>query len=85
MNSHIINAELLEEMYEGKDLGLSYAADGVVFKIWAPTAFTVSLVLYKTGGSAVAYGREQAARDSGRIVNMQRQEGGSGRPVSMKI
>ncbi len=76
MTSHIINAELLEEMYEGKDLGLSYAADGVVFKIWAPTAFTVSLVLYKTGGSAVAYGREQAARDSGRIVNMQRQEGG---------
>ncbi|OKP92207.1 type I pullulanase [Paenibacillus sp. P32E] len=75
MNSNYINAEKVIEIYTGNDLGLTYTADYSLFKVWVPTAFTVSLVLYDTGGNGtetVNYGD----RDSGRIVNMQRQEGG---------
>ncbi|OAB34071.1 type I pullulanase [Paenibacillus glacialis] len=36
--------------YEGRDLGCSYAPQGCSFKVWAPTASLVSLVLYKDSG-----------------------------------
>ncbi len=36
--------------YEGRDLGCSYAPQGSLFKVWAPTASLVSLVLYKETG-----------------------------------
>lgn len=65
MSSNYINAELMMEVYEGKDLGLIYAVEQSVFKVWAPTALAVSLVLYET-----------ASDDSGRIVYMQRQDDG---------
>ncbi|AIQ51651.1 type I pullulanase [Paenibacillus sp. FSL R7-0331] len=75
MNSNYMNAETVLETYEGNDLGLTYTAARSQFKVWAPTAFTLSLVLYETGGSeagsSLIFGR-----DSGRIVPMQRGEGG---------
>ena len=63
------------ETYEGKDLGLTYATEYSVFKVWAPTAFAVSLVLYNTGGNGLAAGSGEY-RDSGRITSMQRSDGG---------
>lgn len=36
-------------IYKGKDLGVNYSPKKTVFKIWAPTASTVKLNLYKTG------------------------------------
>lgn len=35
--------------YEGKDLGASYKKEETVFKVWAPTADTVSLCTYPDG------------------------------------
>ncbi|WP_019912357.1 type I pullulanase [Paenibacillus sp. HW567] len=75
MSSNYINAETVIETYDGKDLGLTYTTAYSLFKVWAPTAFTVSLVLYETGGNGEA-GAGSHFRDSGRIVNMLRQEGG---------
>ncbi|MBW4085238.1 type I pullulanase [Paenibacillus sp. S150] len=75
MNSNYINAEQEIETYAGKDLGLTYSAECSFFKVWVPTAFTVSLVLYDTGGNGTE-GAGSGFRDSGRIVNMLRQEGG---------
>lgn len=67
MNSNYINVESVMEIYEGKDLGLTYFTGFCVFKVWAPTALAVSLVLYETGGNDV-----KATTDSGRILYMQR-------------
>ncbi|AIQ46043.1 alpha-dextrin endo-1,6-alpha-glucosidase [Paenibacillus sp. FSL R7-0273] len=75
MNSNYMNAETVLETYAGNDLGLTYTAACSLFKVWAPTAFTVSLVLYETGGSE-AGSPLVFGRDSGRIVPMQRGEGG---------
>ncbi|WP_438347037.1 type I pullulanase [Paenibacillus sp. FA6] len=36
--------------YEGRDLGCCYASKGSMFKVWAPTASLVSLVIYKDSG-----------------------------------
>jgi len=36
--------------YDGDDLGLVYSSDQSVFKLWAPTAETVSLALYDDAG-----------------------------------
>lgn len=71
MSSNYINVESVIETYEGKDLGLTYSKNYCVFKVWAPTALTVSLVLYETGGNDAA-----GIKDSGRIVNMQLENGG---------
>ncbi|MRN55930.1 type I pullulanase [Paenibacillus monticola] len=71
MSSNYINAESVIETYEGKDLGLTYSKNCSVFKVWVPTALTVSLVLYETGGNDAA-----GIKDSGRIVNMQLENGG---------
>lgn len=75
MNSNYINVEAVIETYEGKDLGLTYTTDNSLFKVWAPTVFTMSLVLYDTGGNEeeVTF---SGLRDSGRIYSMQRREGG---------
>lgn len=35
--------------YDGDDLGASYDSTGTTFKLWAPTASTVSVRLYETG------------------------------------
>lgn len=75
MNSNYLNTETAIETYEGNDLGVTYNKDCCIFKVWVPTAFTVSLVLYETGGSDEGAGT-LGYRDSGRIVPMQREEGG---------
>lgn len=75
MNSSYINTESAIETYTGKDLGLTYSAESSMFKVWAPTAFTVSLVLYATGGNGSVAGTGNY-RDSGRIISMQRCDGG---------
>ncbi|MEK4330131.1 type I pullulanase [Paenibacillus sp. FSL R7-0312] len=76
MSSNYINAESVMETYEGKDLGLTYSAEYSMFKVWAPTAFAVSLVLYATGGNGISAGHTGDYKDSGRIINMQRSDGG---------
>ncbi|MFD1908644.1 hypothetical protein ACFSQ7_38590 [Paenibacillus rhizoplanae] len=53
MSSNSIQAEQEIDTYQGKDLGLTYTAEYCVFKVWAPTAFTVALVLYATGGNGM--------------------------------
>lgn len=40
--------------YIGKDLGVSYHATKTIFKIWAPTADSVKLNLYKNGNGGIA-------------------------------
>lgn len=69
MNSNYINAESMVGIYEGKDLGLTYSTDFSVFKVWAPAAFAVSLVIYKTGGNEV-----NSHGDSGRIIYMRQSD-----------
>lgn len=71
MNNNYINMESVIEIYEGKDLGLTYTPEFSMFKVWAPTAFAVSLVLYETSGNDV---KSQA--DCGRIVYMQKSNNG---------
>ncbi|WNS46608.1 type I pullulanase [Paenibacillus sp. MMS20-IR301] len=75
MSSNYISAESVIETYEGKDLGLSYTPQCSIFKVWAPTAFAVSLVLYATGGNGIV-SRSGDYRDGGRIINMRRSDGG---------
>ncbi|WP_342565146.1 type I pullulanase [Paenibacillus sp. FSL R7-0345] len=75
MNSNYMNTETELETYAGTDLGLTYTADYSQFKVWAPTAFTVSLVLYETAGTG-ASSQLMFGRDSGSIVPMQRGDGG---------
>lgn len=75
MNSNYINTETIIETYEGKDLGLTYTAGCSQFKVWAPTAFTVSVVLYETGGTGADVSAVYS-KDSGVIIPMQRQDGG---------
>ncbi len=41
--------------YDGDDLGANYAKDKTVFKVWAPTAQKIELVLYKEGNDVEAY------------------------------
>lgn len=49
--------------YEGDDLGVSYTRERTVFKLWAPTAEEVTLVLYSAGnGFARSPGRYAAER-----------------------
>lgn len=67
MNSNFINVESVMEIYEGKDLGLMYSMGLCVFKVWAPKAIAMSLVLYETDGNDV-----KSIEDSGRIVYMQK-------------
>ncbi|WHY20904.1 type I pullulanase [Paenibacillus sp. G2S3] len=76
MSKNVIDAELMLEVYEGKDLGLTYSVEYSVFKVWAPTAFAVSLVLYETGGNQLNIGFDPSSTDSGRVIYMQRQNGG---------
>ncbi|WP_410512174.1 type I pullulanase [Paenibacillus sp. BR2-3] len=71
MKSNYINADLAMQTYEGKDLGLNYTPEFSVFKVWAPTAMAVSLVLYETGGNEGLTEDEHEAEDIGRIVYMQ--------------
>lgn len=75
MSSNYINTETVLETYEGKDLGLTYTAQYSQFKVWVPSAFTVSLVVYETGGNSTAPSCLNG-RDSGRVIPMQREDGG---------
>ncbi|WP_310549703.1 type I pullulanase [Paenibacillus glufosinatiresistens] len=45
-----VNAEWVIEEYRGRDLGLTYTKEESLFKVWAPAASAVSLVLYESGG-----------------------------------
>ncbi|MGN1113078.1 MAG: type I pullulanase, partial [Acutalibacteraceae bacterium] len=42
-------AELDKLAYSGNDLGATYTPEATTFKVWAPTASAVSVVLYATG------------------------------------
>ncbi len=56
-------------VYEGTDLGLRYESNGSVFRVWAPTAETVELLLY----------REANAGDVAERIAMQKSEKGTWR------
>ena len=43
-----------EYTYTGNDLGATYSSTGTTFRLWAPTAEAVSVVLYATGSDAEA-------------------------------
>ncbi|MEE0265389.1 MAG: type I pullulanase [Acutalibacteraceae bacterium] len=43
------NAKEIYPLYNGNDLGATYTKEQTVFKVWAPSASSVSLNLYKTG------------------------------------
>ncbi|MCF0260088.1 MAG: type I pullulanase [Erysipelotrichaceae bacterium] len=62
--SHIVKTKEFDDefFYDGDDLGMEYFPDKTVFKVWAPTAKTVSVCL--------GQGKEQ------RVIPMQRQEKG---------
>lgn len=38
-------------LYDGKDLGVTYSAEGSTFKVWAPTAEKVELNIYNLGSA----------------------------------
>lgn len=71
MKSNYINAESAMDTYEGKDLGLTYSPGSSVFKVWAPTAKAVSLVLYDTGGNEDGTSAVSGVWDRGQILQMQ--------------
>lgn len=73
MKNYYVNAESAAEIYEGRDLGLSYTPEGSIFKVWAPTASAVSLVLYNSGGEES--GNAEWSEDA-RLTYMLRREGG---------
>ncbi|SEO14381.1 pullulanase, type I [Paenibacillus sophorae] len=73
MKSNYINAEPASEIYNGMDLGLSYTPESSIFKVWAPTAFAVSLVLYNSGGEEI--GNAEGSEDA-RLSYMLRRDGG---------
>ncbi|MGF7045982.1 pullulanase [Paenibacillus sp. DS2015] len=54
--------------YEGRDLGCSYSISGSTFKVWAPTASLVSLVLYKDAGHYNPQGQVTEHSDGTEIV-----------------
>jgi pullulanase len=54
-------------VYQGNDLGLSYSPAGSAFRVYAPTARTVQLNLYRDALAGEAY----------RNIDMQRSEGGT--------
>lgn len=55
--SHLYSSESFENeyTYEGGDLGAIYSVDETRFKVWAPTAISVALNLYKEGNNVEAY------------------------------
>ena len=61
--------------YEGRDLGCSYAPQGSLFKVWAPTASLVSLVIYKEAGQ---YNSQGLVTDhtNGHEIVMEKDESG---------
>ncbi|MDQ0191958.1 type I pullulanase [Paenibacillus wynnii] len=71
MKSNYINAESAMDSYEGKDLGLTYTPVSSVFKVWAPTAKSVSLVLYATGGNEDNMSSVSGIGDKGQLIQMQ--------------
>ena len=57
--------------YNGDDLGLTYRVSESIFKVWAPTAAAVSVVLYDDAGVYNAAGRV-ANNDTGSLNLMQK-------------
>lgn len=58
------------DTYEGQDLGLTYTPESSIFKVWAPTAMAVSLVLYETGGNRQGMNEPYGIMERGRTVHM---------------
>ncbi|MFU0799142.1 MAG: type I pullulanase [Xylanivirga thermophila] len=59
-----------EFYYNGDDLGVTYNNDASIFKLWAPTAKLVSLVLYDNAGEYNGAG-EVIDHSSGKEIEMQ--------------
>ncbi len=56
------NAKEIYPLYDGDDLGATYTPEKTVFKVWAPSAVSVSINIYKTGSDV-----EQGA---GKVIGM---------------
>lgn len=65
MKNNYVHAEFGMDLYEGNDLGVTYNPEYSDFKVWAPTALSVALLLYESSES-----RE------GRLVHMQTHRNG---------
>lgn len=44
-------AKLDEQAYDGDDLGATYTPEATTFKVWSPTATSVSVILYERGSA----------------------------------
>lgn len=64
-----------EYFYNGDDLGLTYKKDSSTFKLWAPTAKDVSLVLYDNAGNYDENGKVTDNAD-GKEIPMTKEEKG---------
>lgn len=73
MIEHMASAEAAAEISMEARLGLLYSPVGSLFRLWAPTALSVSLLLYDTDGTET---NEQENTDAGRVFPMQRRQGG---------
>ncbi|MHA0855651.1 type I pullulanase [Paenibacillus sp. CMAA1364] len=62
-------------IYDGGDLGCCYAPNGSIFKIWAPTALRVSLVIYQDDGHYNQLGQVEQYNDGMEIVMCIDQDG----------
>ncbi|WP_379133235.1 type I pullulanase [Paenibacillus sp. sgz500958] len=76
MSNNYINAEYAIQVYEGSDLGLTYTPQRSLFKVWAPTAMAMSLVLYENGGNNDDAVKSIGITERGRNVHMLPAEGG---------
>ncbi|AZB43322.1 type I pullulanase [Bacillus sp. FJAT-42376] len=61
--------------YAGNDLGSSYTPSNTTFKVWAPTAQKVSLVLFDSAGTYTEQGTVEQHKD-GNEQSMERAENG---------
>ena len=57
-DKEIVMRRILDNfVYDGNDLGVTYRAASSVFKLWAPTAETVSVAVYDSAGTYNSIGR----------------------------
>lgn len=65
-----------EYAYDGNDLGAFCTGDKTIFKLWAPFAEGVELCLYENGGESMELTVEDARKDAGQKLAMERLERG---------
>jgi len=74
-------------VYTGNDLGLRYTPQQSVFRIWAPTAESAELILYKegTGGSVMQTISMQKSKSGTWITSLKGEQKGKFYAFRVKI